>query len=76
MEYDAYANGKYIYSHLDGDLARLIRFKDGLDSAEEAFEVLCYPWQEAFLREYLGDRVKRIPIMMEDIEDALSLAKK
>ncbi len=30
FEYDAYVNGKYILSHLDGDIARLIRFKEAL----------------------------------------------
>jgi hypothetical protein len=73
MEYDAYSDGKYVYSHLDGDLTRLIRFKSGLESTSEAFEILCYPWQEAFLQEYLGFRVKRIPIVMKDIEDALNI---
>jgi hypothetical protein len=74
MEYDAYANGKYIYSYLDGDLARLIRFKSGLESTSEAFEILCCPWQKAFLKETLPGHVKLIPLAMSDIEDALSPA--
>lgn len=73
MEYDAFWDGTYIYSHLDSDIARLIRFCRGLDSRAETFEVLCFPWQVEFLREYLGARVKLKLIEMNVLEDALGV---
>lgn len=74
MEYDACINGVYVLSHLDSDLARLIKFHEGLrieTGTENQFEVLCYPWQQEFLENYLGDRVKLRIIRMEDLQNAI-----
>ena len=74
MEYDALWDDVYIYSHLDSDIARLVRFRQGIDTQTEPkkFEVLCFPWQARFLSAYLGQRVKLKLIEMEAIECALS----
>jgi hypothetical protein len=83
MEYDAIVNGVYVFSHLDSDLARLIRFREGLrleekglpwrTETERQFEVIGYPWQGEFLRAYLEGaaklRFRAIP--MEKLWDAL-----
>lgn len=73
MEYDACVGGVYIYSHLDGDIARLIRFREALQSQTERFEALCYPDQVPFLREYLGPRVTLKTIDMNSVERELGL---
>lgn len=73
MEYDAFLGGVYIYSHLDGDIARLVRFREALGSQTERFEVLCYPNQVTFLREYLGPRVILKTIDMNSVEAELGL---
>ena len=76
MEYDAVINGRYVLSHLDSDLARLIRFHEGVRFEMETrpgkqFGVVCYPWQVEFLRAYLeGDAGLRI-ISMETLWYAL-----
>jgi len=57
VEYDAFWKGKYFYSHIDSDIARLIRFREALLTQEHPFEVLCLPWQTQYLKEYLGDSV-------------------
>jgi len=67
MEFDAYTDGKYIYSHLDGDLARLIRLNQSLQTQTEPVEVLCFPWQLSFLHAYLGDHVKLKQIPMNTV---------
>jgi len=83
MEYDAVINGVYVFSHLDSDLARLIRFREGLrlekegfpwqTETERQFEVVGYPWQAEFLKAYLGGatklRFRAIP--METLWNAL-----
>jgi hypothetical protein len=83
MEYDAVVNGVYVFSHLDSDLARLIRFREGLRLEEEGFpwrtetdrqfEVVCYPWQAEFLKAYLGGipRLRFRAIPMEKLWNAL-----
>ena len=57
IEFDAYWDNKYYYSHLDGDMARLIRFRESLQSQAQPFESLCFPWQAKFLSGYLGNAV-------------------
>lgn len=71
MEYDAYFEGKYVYSHLDSDIARLVRLHNALDNSQYAFEVLCFPWQTGFLKSYLGDRVTLKEIGMDALEESL-----
>lgn len=73
MEYDACMGGVYIYSHLDGDIARLIRFREAQQTQTERFEVLCFSDQVPFLREYLGSRVTLKTIDMNSVESELGL---
>lgn len=70
FEYDACVNGVFVFSHLDGDIARLIRFREALRSQTVKTEILCYPHQVPFLREYLGQaELKTIGI--DSVEDAI-----
>jgi len=76
MEYDAVINGRYVLSHLDSDLARLIRFREGVRFENETrpgklFGVVCYPWQVEFLRAYLEGSAGLRVIQMEALWDAL-----
>jgi hypothetical protein len=72
MEYDAIAGGVCVLSHLDSDLARLIRFRDGFRAeTDKPFEVLCFPWQRTYLQEFLGKRATLRSIEMEALEHAL-----
>lgn len=73
MEYDAQREDMFILSHLDGDIARLVRVRQALEHSNVPYEVLCYPWQAAFLHSYLGDRVQLREISMDDLEDALGI---
>ena len=71
FEYDAFVDGVYVFSHLDSDLARLIRFKEAVTGGDGRYEVVCYPHQLGFLKEYLGGRVGYKTIGMELLEAAL-----
>lgn len=73
MEYDAYTGKVFIYSHIDGDIARLIRFSEALKTQEQPFEVLCLPWQIEFLRGYLGESVRLKPFEMSAVLNVLGL---
>ena len=73
IEFDAYWDGKYIYSHLDGDIARLIRFNSALKQEEHLFEVVCFPWQEEFLKNFLCKAVILSPIEMPVILTELGI---
>ena len=56
LEHDAYINDEYHFSHLDGDLCRLILFRRSLRRwPEEKYVLACYPGQVSYLKEYLGD---------------------
>ena len=71
MEYDACVDGVYIFSHLDGDLARLIRFREAVNPQTGRFEVLCFPDQVPLLREYLAPHVTLKTIDMDSVEAEL-----
>ena len=72
MEYDAQVGAVKVLSHLDGDLARLLRFREGLWSHSGKFEVVCFPQQAEFVREFLGDRVGIRSIEISLVERWLS----
>ncbi|MEY8389874.1 hypothetical protein AALA98_00655 [Lachnospiraceae bacterium 45-W7] len=69
FEYDACVGGVYILSHLDGDIARLIRFREGIQNQDGSFEILCYPHQTHFLQEYM-DQLAGIKTIDMDVVEA------
>ena len=73
FEYDALVDGVYSFSFLDGNIARLIRFKNVTDRKTRQTEVLCFDFQEEFLRNFLDERVMIYPVSMEDVEKTLKL---
>ncbi len=73
FEHDACVDGTCVLSYLDGDLARLIRFKEGTEGRTEPLEVLCFPHQVGFLREYLEGRAVIKTIEMDAVEAALEI---
>jgi len=70
FEYDACVEGVYVLSHLDGDIARLMRFRESMMWRKMPCEVLCYPHQYRFLKEYLGQlaRIKTIDLNVIESE--------
>ena len=55
--YDAYIDGVYQLSFLDGDIWRLFRFREAILDREGKFQVVCYQEQAEFVRAYFGDLV-------------------
>lgn len=43
FEYDACVDGKYVFSYLDGDLTRLIRFKEGTGGVQSRWRCCASP---------------------------------
>lgn len=74
MECDAQGEASLILSHLDGDIARLVRLRQALENTQTPFEVLCFPWQSVFLHDYLGSHVQIREIDLEALEAALGIA--
>jgi len=73
FEADAHWENIYYYSHLDGDIARLIRFKEAVQSETQSFEVLSFPWQAKFLYDYLGNSVTIKQLAMSKVFKALGI---
>jgi len=74
MEYDAIVEGRVILSHLDGDIARLIRFRDALAyQAGPPTDVICFPWQAKSLKAYLGGRAGLRELEPGAVESALGI---
>ena len=55
--YDAYTDGVYQLSFLDGDIWRLFRFREAILDREGKYQVVCYQEQAEFVRAYFGDLV-------------------
>lgn len=73
FEYDACVGGTYVLSHLDGDIARLIRFREAIAGHNGQFEVLGFPHQTHFLKEYLGQAAAVKTIPMDAVEEGLEI---
>ena len=66
--YDAYDNGVYFLSFLDGDLWRLFRVREAILDREGSFRVICFQEQIPFLKQYLGNKVSLSTVKMEAVE--------
>ena len=55
--YDAYTDGVYQLSFLDGDIWRLFRFREAILDREGKFQVVCYQEQAEFIRAYFGNGI-------------------
>lgn len=75
FEYDALVDGVYILAHFDGDIARLIRYREGIENVDAQHEVLCFPHQVGYLRSYLGNRVRIKTIDIQTIENEFGIGK-
>lgn len=75
IECDAKRDDTLILSHLDGDIARLLRLHQALDYVSAPVEILCFPWQTQFLHEYLGGRVQLRELDIGLLEDHLELTR-
>ena len=73
MEYDAQNGNTLILSHLDGDIARLVRVRQALEHSKVPYEIMCFPWQCPFLHGYIGPRAQLREISMTDLEAALGI---
>ena len=73
MEYDAQNGKTLILSHLDGDIARLVRVRQALEHSDAPYEILCYPWQSQFVDRYVGGRVQLREIELSDLEAELGI---
>ena len=73
FEYDAYVGQKYILSHLDGDIARLIRFKEALMLNQYDSEVVCFEFQADYVNAFIAGLANVKVIEMSLVETELGL---
>ena len=64
--------GTYILSHLDGDIARLIRFRDALEVYPQKSEIICFPEQAKFISELMSDKAEVRTIDIHTLESELN----
>ena len=75
FEYDAFVGGTYVLAHFDGDIARLIRYREGIEHVQARHEVLCFPHQVSYLRQYLGDGTAIKTIDIRTLENEFDIGK-
>ena len=59
--------------HLDGDVARLIRFKEAISVNQYDSEVICFEFQADYLRAFLNGLAKIKVLEMSLVESELGL---
>lgn len=71
---DAMGDGKYILSHLDGDLARLLRFRlAAWEDSSHAYEVICYPWQAGYVKRLFAETCSIRCLSLDTVQKAFSV---
>lgn len=71
VDCDAYLNDTFLFSHLDGDLARLVNIRDAAARDPDRFTVFCFPEQLSLVRSVLTKEVRIKLISIDDVEQAL-----
>lgn len=72
---DALVGEECVISHLDGDISRLIRFKERMIKHLHIATVICFPEQEELVRKFMGDQVKIVTVTLRDVEEELGLVE-
>jgi hypothetical protein len=62
-------NNTFILMFFDGNISRLKRFKEAIYGTNNKFQVLCFPWQEEVVKEYMEDLAIVTVIDYEDFKD-------
>lgn len=62
-------NDTFILMFFDGNIARLKRFKEAIYGTNKNFQVLCFPWQEEVVKQYMEDLATITVIDYEDFKD-------
>jgi len=75
FSYDAYEDGVFELSFLDGDIGRLFRFREAILDRDGMFKVICYPEQITFLQNYFGDMVDLATMSIENVEHFLEIKR-
>lgn len=73
FEYDAKENGVYYLSYFEGNIARLLRFREAVRILKCPFSVLCFPFQVPFIKECFGGDIDVRTIEMDAIEEELGI---
>lgn len=74
IDCDAQTGTRYILSYLDGNIARLLRFKQAalFYGSQWNYEVLCYPWQQPFVQSYMENLAAIRVMPIEQIHERIS----
>ena len=73
FDYDAKENGVYYISYFEGNIARLLRFREAVRILKCRFSVLCFPFQVPFIKEVFGGEIDVRTIELDAIEEELGI---
>ena len=76
FEYDAIVDGTYIFCFFDGDIARLNRLREALETDNIFCQLLCFPFQVSLVRQALGDLVDIRIYAPGDVLNALGIERR
>ena len=71
---DAYDGKNWWFSHLDGDIGRLLKLKEKLQNETSMIvDIVCFPYQQEMLMKFFGNKIRTHLVDMEDVERELGL---
>jgi len=73
FDYDAKVDGVYSVSFLDGNMSKLLRFRKETLARARRYEIICFDFQEQFLKELFGESVDIVVVSMDEAEEILNL---
>ena len=65
--YSVFKNGRYYFSFLDSNIAKLMRFKDFMSKGTDNYFVACFEEQEEFVRAFMGERAKIMKVKIDEV---------
>lgn len=75
-ECDAILGDRLAFSHLDGDIARLVRLREAISIEKRPYLIVCFPWQRGYLAEFLSDVSELVSFRefgMDAVMDAMGM---
>ncbi len=72
FNHDAVIDGMEILCFLDGDVTRLIRFKNAVMTNKNRFGIVCFPHQEKIIKEFFEIEIPLTVVSMEKVEKIIS----
>ena len=75
VECDAIMGETLVFSHLDSDIARLVRLREAILHERIRYQIVCFPWQRGYLSRFLADTQEYVSFRELEMEAVIQAMK-